>query len=431
MSITVSDGATTVSAKGVSSFWSSIYLQVLIAAVAGVLLGWYFPEVGTQMKILGDFFIRCVQMVLLPIIFLTITVGIARMTDIKKLGAVGFKTILYFEVVSTLALAAGLIVGNLVQPGAGFNVDISKIDASSIATYQKSAATLTDTVFNLVPDNIFLAMSKGQILPVLVFSVLFGIGLSQSGKYAKFAVEAMDGALHGFFYVMHIVMRLAPIGAFGALAFTIGKYGVSSVVNLAMLAACVYLTAALFILVVFGAIARIARIPFLKFLHYIRAEIAIVLGTCSSESVLPQLMEKLERAGCSKPIVGLVMPSGITFNADGSAIYLSLAALFIAQATNTHLPLSEQIGLLAVLLVTSKGSAGVAGAAFIALAATLATTHTLPVAGLALLLGVDRFMNEARAVTNTVGNAFATLVISRWEGELDDETMMKALNSEG
>jgi aerobic C4-dicarboxylate transport protein len=379
------------------------------------------------MKIFGDFFIRCVKMVLIPIIFLTITVGVARMTDIKRLGAVGIKTILYFEVISTMALAIGLIVGNLVQPGAGFNVDVSKIDTASIATFQKSSATLAETIFTLVPENILWAMSKGEILPVLIFAVLFGVGLSLSGKFAQSAVDAMDSALHGFFGVMRIVMRLAPIGAFGALAFTIGKYGISSVVNLALLVACVYLTSAFFIVFVLGAVARIARVPMLKFLRYIRAEIAIVLGTCSSESVLPQLMEKLERAGCPKPIVGLVMPAGITFNPDGSAIYLSLAALFISQATNTTLSLTDQIALLAVMLVTSKGSAGVAGAAFIALAATLATTHTLPVAGLALLLGVDRFMNEARAVTNTIGNALATLVVSRWQGELDDKAMMQAL----
>jgi len=427
MSISLSEGLVMVPKKSPPRVWSAIYFQVVIAAIFGIGLGWYLPALGTEMKIFGEFFIRCVKMVVIPIIFLTITVGVARMTDIKRLGAVGIKTILYFEVISTMALAIGLIVGNLVQPGAGFNVDVSKIDTTSIATFQKSSTTLADTIFTLVPENILWAMSKGEILPVLIFAVLFGIGLSLSGKFAQSAVDAMDSALHGFFGVMRIVMRLAPIGAFGALAFTIGKYGISSVVNLALLVACMYLTAAFFIVFVLGAVARIARVPMLKFLRYIRAEIAIVLGTCSSESVLPQLMEKLERAGCPKPIVGLVMPAGITFNPDGSAIYLSLAALFISQATNTTLSLTDQIGLLAVMLVTSKGSAGVAGAAFIALAATLATTHTLPVAGLALLLGVDRFMNEARAVTNTIGNALATLVVSRWQGELDDKAMMQAL----
>lgn len=409
------------------NLFGSLYFQVLIGVAAGIAVGWLFPSVAVPLKSLGDFFIRCVKMLLVPIVFATIAVGIARMTDIKELGRVGIKTILYFELASTAALIIGMIVGNVFAPGAGLNVDPATIDTKSIAGFSKPATSFFDSIFHLVPDNIVRAFSNGDILPVLVFAVLFGIGLSLHRKATQQAVDALDGVLSALFGVMAMVMWLAPIGAFGAMAFTVGKYGLGSLLSLAKLVACVYGTSILFVLVVLGGIAKLCKIQILPFLRFIRAEIAVVLGTCSSESVLPQLIEKLERCGCPKPIVGLVMPAGITFNPDGSAIYLSLAVIFIAQATNTPLDLVQQLGLLAVLLLTSKGSAGVAGAAFIALAATLSTTNAIPVAGLALLLGVDRFMNEARAVTNTIGNALATVAISVWEGGFDRQAYERAL----
>jgi len=410
--------------------WHSIYFQVLLAIAVGIGLGWADPYIGTQMKVFGDLFIRCVRMLLVPIVFATITVGIARMVDLKQLGRVGLRTVIYFEVASTLALAIGLIVGNVFKPGDGINADLSHADMSSIAKFTKPHASMTDSILHVVPDSIVQSFANGDILPVLLFSVLFGVGLSIKREATQGAIDTLDSFLHGLFAVMEMVMRLAPLGAFGAMAFTVGKYGLGSLLYLAKLVICVYGSSALFVFVVLGTIARLAGFRIVPFLKFIRTEIAIVLGTCSSESVLPQLMQKLERAGCSKPIVGLVMPTGITFNPDGSSIYLSLATLFIAQATNTPMSITQQLALLAVLLLTSKGSAGVAGAGFIALAATLSTVDSLPVAGLTLLLGVDRFMNEARAITNTIGNAVATVVIAKWEGVLDQEMFESAIHDE-
>jgi aerobic C4-dicarboxylate transport protein len=421
-----------ISSKQPLLWWRAIYVQVLIAIALGTLLGWAAPSLGVEVRPLGDLFIRLVRMLLIPIVFATVTVGIAKMSNLKQLGRVGVLTLLYFEIMSSLALIVGLVIANLVRPGAGINADLSHANLGSIASYTKPhvGSSGIDLVLNIVPESIVQAFAQGEMLPVLFFAVMFGIGLSMKGRASKVAIETLDSMLAGLFGVMGIVMRLAPLGAFGAMGFTVGRYGLSSLLQLGQLMACVYLTCAVFIVLVLGGVARASGFSIIRFLHFIRPEIAIVFGTCSSETVLPQLMEKLQRAGCSEPVVGLVMPAGITFNPDGSAIYLSFATLFIAQATNVSLSLSQQLGLLLVLLITSKGSAGVAGSAFIALAATLSSTDVLPVAGLTLLLGVDRFMNEARAVTNTIGNALATVVVAQWEGCLDRAQFARALGGQ-
>jgi aerobic C4-dicarboxylate transport protein len=409
--------------------WRLLYAQVLAAIVLGVLVGMLAPAFGAELKVLGDAFTRLIRMVLAPVVFATVALGIARMADIKKLGRLGAMTLIYFEVVSTLALAIGLIVANVARPGAGLNIDPATLDQSGVAPFIHKAAEggLAERVLAIIPANVVAAFAAGDILPILFFAVIFGVGLSLTPKTSEPFIRVLDSALGGLFSVMGIVMRLAPIAAFGGMAFTVGKFGWVALAKLLGLGAAVYGASALFVLVVLGLIAGLAGFSLLRFLAFIKDELFIVLGTCSSESVLPRLMQKLEAAGCARPVVGLVMPAGIVFNPDGSAIYLSLAVLFIAQATNTPLDLAHQLGLMAVLMLTSKGSAGVSGAGFIALAATLETTSAVPVAGLALLLGVDRFMNEARAVTNTIGNAVATVVIARWGGLLDRDAFRGAL----
>ncbi len=380
---------------------------------------------------MGDVFIKLIKMVFAPIIFATVVLGIARMESMKELGRVGVRALLYFELLSTFALALGLIVVNLVQPGRGMNIDAAHLDTKAIANYTHAAEkphTFIEFLMNMVPTSIIDALAKNDILQILVFATLFGIALSHIGPRAKPVVEFLDSFTHGIFSVVGMIMRLAPLAAFGAMAFTVGKYGLGSVVSLGKLMGTMYITCALFVVLVLGGVARIAGFSLWKFLRYIKDELFTVLGTSSSESVVPQLMRKLENAGVSKPVVGLVVPSGLTFNPDGQCIYYTMAAIFIAQATNTPLTLTDQMVVLGVLLLTSKGSAGVTGSGFITLAATLASLGKIPVAGMVLLLGVDRFMSEARAITNTIGNAVGTLAIARWVGAVDQRQLQDALD---
>ncbi|MBV9785468.1 MAG: C4-dicarboxylate transporter DctA [Acidisphaera sp.] len=398
-----------------------LYLQVLIAILLGILVGYLFPRTGVALKPLGDGFIRLIRMLLAPIVFSTIVVGIARMGDLKEVGRVGLKALLYFEVVSTISLAMGLLVIDIIRPGAGMNVDPHALDAHAIAGYAGAAAktSVVDWLLNIIPTSIGDAFVRGDMLQIILFSILLGLALAQVRARAQPLVDVLDTFLHAMFDVVRMVMRVAPLGAFGAMAFTIGQYGVASLVSLGELTALIYLTCAAFVLIVLGAIARFTGFSILKFLRYIRAEILITFGTSSSESVLAPVMEKLERLGCATPVVGMVMPAGYTFNADGSSIYLTMGALFVAQATNTPLTLGDQLVVLAVMMLTSKGSAGVAGATFVVMAATLASMNKIPVAGLVLLLGVDRFSNAARAITNVIGNGVATIVVARWENAID------------
>ncbi len=408
-----------------------LYVQVLIGVTAGVALGVLAPDIGSDFKPLGDVFIKLIKMVFAPIIFATVVLGIARMESMKELGRVGVRALLYFELLSTFALALGLIVVNLVQPGRGMNIDAAHLDTKAIANYTHAAEkphTFIEFLMNMVPTSIIDALAKNDILQILVFATLFGIALSHIGPRAKPVVEFLDSFTHGIFSVVGMIMRLAPLAAFGAMAFTVGKYGLGSVVSLGKLMGTMYITCALFVVLVLGGVARIAGFSLWKFLRYIKDELFTVLGTSSSESVVPQLMRKLENAGVSKPVVGLVVPSGLTFNPDGQCIYYTMAAIFIAQATNTPLTLTDQMVVLGVLLLTSKGSAGVTGSGFITLAATLASLGKIPVAGMVLLLGVDRFMSEARAITNTIGNAVGTLAIARWVGAVDQRQLQDALD---
>jgi aerobic C4-dicarboxylate transport protein len=400
---------------------SKLYVQVLIGIVIGVLLGHFNPEVGAQMKPLGDLFIKLIRMVLAPIIFASVVVGIARMNDIHEAGRVGVKALLYFEIVSTFALAIGLVVVNVMKPGAGMNVDPAHIDAASIATFTHAAKEhgAIDFFMNIVPSTIVGAFANGDMLSIIFFSVLFAVALAKMGKRAEPFVDMLDTFLHGMFGVVRIVMYVAPIGAFGGIAFTVGKYGIGTLKQFGELMLCVYLTSVVFIVVILGAIMRMCGLSLWKYLRYIKDEILITFGTASTEAVLPQMLIKMEQLGCRKSVVGMVLPTGYTFNADGTSIYLTMAAIFVAQAMNIPLTLEDQLIVLGVLLFTSKGSAGVAGAGFVALAATLSSMHSIPVAGLVLLLGVDRFLNEARAVTNLIGNGVATLAVARWEGALD------------
>jgi aerobic C4-dicarboxylate transport protein len=402
-------------------FYGHLYFQVLVAIVIGVLLGHFFPGLAVKLKPLGDGFIKLIKMMIAPIIFSTVVVGIAKISDMKAVGRVGLKAIIYFEVVSTLALAIGLVVVNLVRPGDGINVDISTLDTQAIAGYASGAKSLApaDFVMHIIPDTVIGAFAGGDILQVLLFSVLFGLGLARLGEKGQSLVNIIDQLSHALFSVIGIIMKAAPIGALGAMGFTIGQYGIGSLVSLGKLMACVYLTCVLFIFLVLGTIARITGFSLWRFLRYIKEEILIVLGTSSSEAALPRMIVKLENAGCAKSVVGLVIPTGYSFNLDGTSIYLTMAAIFIAQATNVHLTLGQQLMILGVLLLTSKGAAAVTGGGFITLAATLSSVGTVPVAGLALLLGIDRFMSEARAITNLIGNGVATMVIAKWEGALD------------
>ena len=399
-----------------------LYVQVLIAIVLGVLLGQMNPELGAQMKPLGDAFIKLIKMLIAPIIFLTVVVGIAGMGDMKKLGRVGAKALFYFEVVSTLALLIGMVVVNVVKPGEGINATAATLDASAVSTYTKAAEhqqTTVEFLLHVIPDTFVSAFSEGEILQVLLISVLFGFGLSKLGEHARPILNLLHDLSRAFFGMVTVVTKIAPVAAFGAMAFTIGKYGLGSLVSLGQLMICVYVTCVLFVVVVLGTIARLHGFSVFKLLGYIKEELLIVLGTSSSESVLPRMMQKMEDIGCARPIVGIVLPAGYSFNLDGTSIYLTMAAIFVAQATNTPLTLTQELTILGVLLLTSKGAAGVTGSGFVTLAATLASVSHIPVAGLALLIGVDRFMSEARALTNLCGNAVAMVVIAMWEKSFD------------
>ena len=405
-------------------FYKLLYVQVLFAIVLGAAVGWLYPGFATQdgVKALGEGFIKLIKMLIAPIIFCTVVSGIAHMQDAKKVGRVGVKALLYFEVVSTFALAIGLIIGNIVQPGAGFT---GKPDEAAVAKYANPAAHQSTVEFflNIIPDSVVGAFARGDVLQVLLFAILFGFALMAIGDRATVVRTFIDDAAHAIFGVIAIVMKVAPIGAFGAMAYTIGKYGPTVLGNLASLIAVFYLTSALFVIVVLGSIARFAGVNIFKFLYYIKDELLIVLGTSSSESALPQLMEKLERLGCSKSVVGLVVPTGYSFNLDGTNIYMTLSTLFIAQALGVDLSFSQQLTILVVAMLTSKGASGVTGAGFITLAATLAVVDPRLVPGMAVLLGIDKFMSECRALTNIIGNGVATIVVSRWENELDHDML--------
>lgn len=405
-----------------------LYLQVLAAIALGVLVGHFFPKFGEACKPLGDIFIRLVKMLIAPIVFATVVVGIAGMGDLKKVGRVGLKAVLYFEVLSTVALLVGIAVVTLAKPGAGIHADVRTLDVKAVPTEAVSHAHGLAFVLEMVPETIFGAFAKGDVLQVLVISVLFGVAVAHLGHHGRRFVEIVDELGKATFAVVGVVMRFAPVGAFGAMAFTVGKYHLGALFGLGKLMACFYLTCLLFVFLVLGVAARLGGFSIFKLVRYLRDELLIVLGTSSSESVLPRVMDKLETLGCSRSVVGLVVPAGYSFNLDGTAIYLTMAALFVAQATDTHLTPAEIFGVLGVLLLTSKGAAGVTGSGFVTLAATLASVGKIPVAGLALILGIDRFMSEARALTNLVGNAVATIVVARWEGELDVQTMTVVLD---
>jgi len=411
-------------------WYAQLYFQVLLAIVAGVLLGHFAPQTGEAMKPIGDAFIKAVKMVIAPVIFLTIVTGIAGMRDLASVGRVAGKAFAYFLFFSTLALIIGMIVANVVRPGAGLNIDPASLDTSKISEYAEKAheTTLTGFLTGIIPDTFLSAMTQGNILQVLFISILFGIALALIGDRGTKVLDLLNDVSIAFFKLVGIVMRAAPIGAFGAMAFTIGKYGVGTLANLATLVGTFYATSLLFVLVVLGLVAKLTGFSIIKLILYLKAELLLVLGTSSSESALPSLIEKMERAGCPKSIVGLVVPTGYSFNLDGTNIYMTLAALFIAQACNVDLTLGQQLLLLSVAMLSSKGAAGVTGAGFITLAATLSIVPSVPVAGMALILGVDRFMSECRSLTNFIGNAVATVVVSKWEGKLDIEQLNAALS---
>ena len=408
-----------------------LYVQVLVAIALGIAVGAIWPEFGVSLKPLGDGFIKLIKMAVAPVIFCTIVAGIARMSDIKAFGRLGAKTLIYFEVVSTLALAIGLIVGNLVKPGRGFNIDPATLDPSIAAGYVEKAEhgdSLPDYILSLIPDAFFGAFAEGALLQVLVIAIITGFACSRLGAFGDKVAGVLEDISKVFFSIIQVIVKLAPIGAFGAMGFTIGKYGLAALVKLGALVATFYATSLLFVLVVLGLIALAAGFSIFKFLRYIREELLIVLGTSSSESVLPQMMDKMQRLGAGKTTTGLVIPTGYSFNLDGTNIYMTLATLFLAQATNIDLTLTQELTLLGVAMLTSKGASGVTGAGFITLAATLAVAPQIPIASLAILVGVDRFMSECRALTNLVGNGVATLVIARWEGDLDRETLARELD---
>jgi aerobic C4-dicarboxylate transport protein len=412
--------------------YTSLYAQVITAIIIGVLLGHFWPATGEAMKPLGDGFIKLIKMIIAPIIFCTVVVGIAGMEDMKKVGKTGGLALLYFEVVSSIALVVGLVIVNLVQPGVGMNVDASALDTKGISAYTKPGQMqgTTDFLLNVIPSTVVDAFAKGEILQVLLFSVMFGFALHKFGGRGTLVFDMIEKTSHVLFSIVGIIMKVAPIGAFGAMAFTIGKYGVGSLLSLGKLMGTFYATCLIFIFVVLGLIARVHGFSVWKFIKYIKEELLIVLGTSSSESVLPRMMAKMENLGAKKSVVGLVIPTGYSFNLDGTSIYLTMAAVFIAQATNTPMTLTQQITLLGVLLLTSKGAAGVTGSGFIVLAATLSAVGGVPVAGLALILGIDRFMSEARALTNLIGNGVATVVVAKWTGDLDTERLRRQLDNE-
>ncbi|MGS4908104.1 dicarboxylate/amino acid:cation symporter [Aeromonas sp. 25-248] len=408
---------------------SSLYFQVILAITIGICLGHVYPSLGADMKPLGDGFVKLIKMIIAPVIFCTVVTGIAGMESMKAVGKTGAIALIYFEVVSTLALIIGLCVVNVLQPGAGMNVDPSSLDASAISVYADQAQSqgIIPFLLDVIPASVIGAFAGGNILQVLLFAVLFGFSLHHIGEKGKPIFNIIDGFSQVIFCIINMIMKLAPIGAFGAMAFTIGKYGIGSLVQLGQLIASFYLTCLLFIFLVLGSIAKANGFSIVRFIAYIREELLIVLGTSSSESVLPRMLVKMEALGCKKSVVGLVIPTGYSFNLDGTSIYLTMAAVFIAQATNTPLDLFHQLTLLVVLLISSKGAAGVTGSGFIVLAATISAVGHLPLAGLALILGIDRFMSEARALTNLIGNGVATLVVARYCDQLDEATMQDAL----
>ncbi len=410
----------------------SLYVQVLIGIALGVVFGFVAPEHAAAMKPLGDGFIKLVRMLIAPIIFTTVVVGMAQTGAMKEIGRIGVRALVYFEAVSTLALVIGLVVVRTLQPGAGLDFNPQTVDVSAIASYTSASKNLhtTDFLLNIIPDTMFSAFSTGEILQILLVSILFGVALLRLGEPVRPLVDFIAAASKVLFEIVALVMRLAPIGAFGAMAFTVGRYGVASLFSLGKLMAAVYITCLLFVFVVLGTIAAAVGFNLLKFLRYIGEEILIVLGTSSSESALPRIMAKLERLGCSRSVVGLVIPTGYSFNLDGTSIYMTMAAIFVAQASNVQLTLGQELGILALLMLTSKGAAAVTGSGFITLAATLSAFPSIPVAGLTLLLGVDRFMSEARSITNLIGNAVATMVVARWNGALDLERARRILDGE-
>jgi aerobic C4-dicarboxylate transport protein len=412
--------------------YKSLYAQVVVAIVIGVLVGNFYPDIGTAVKPLGDAFIKLVKMMIAPIIFCTVVIGIAGMEDMKKVGKTGGLALLYFEVTSTVALFVGLIVINVLKPGAGMNIDPHSLDTKGIASFTGPGKLtgVVDTLMNIIPNSAVDAFAKGEVLQVLLFAVLFGFALHRFGGRGTLVFEMVEKTSHVLFGIVGLIMKAAPLGAFGAMAFTVGKYGLGSLFSLGKLMAAFYITCLIFIFVVLGIISKVHGFSVWKLIKYIKEELLIVLGTSSSETVLPRMMAKLENLGANKSAVGLIIPTGYSFNLDGTSIYLTMAAMFIAQATNTDLSLMQQLGLLAVLILTSKGAAGVTGSGFIVLAATLSATGGIPVAGLALILGIDRFMSEARALTNLVGNAVATLVVAKWTNELDMAQLARQLDGE-
>lgn len=405
-----------------SRWYSQLYVQVLIGIVIGAAIGYFVPDIGAKLQPFADGFIKLIKMLLAPIIFGTVVVGIAKMGSIKEVGRIGVKALIYFEILSTIALVVGLIVVNLVKPGEGMNINANALDGSAISKYSQAASEQGGTVdffLNIIPSTFVGAFSNGVMLQVILLSVLMGVALVQMGETSKPLINTIDLFLQGLFKIVAMVMRLAPLGAGAGMAFTIGKYGIGTLLSLGQLLVALYITTLIFIVVVLGAVARWSGMPLMMFLRYFKDEILITLGTCSTEAVLPRMMVKLEKLGCKKSVVGMVLPTGYTFNADGTCIYLTMAAIFIAQATNTPLTFMDQMILLGVFLLTSKGSAGVAGAGFVTLAATLTTIHSIPLVGLVLLLGIDRFLNEARAVTNLIGNGIGTIAIAKWDNSFD------------
>jgi aerobic C4-dicarboxylate transport protein len=404
-----------------TKLYQQLYFQVVVAIIVGILLGNFYPQLGEKMKPIGDGFIKLVKMIIAPVIFITLTLGIAHMSDLKKVGRIALKAFIYFITLSTLALIIGLIIGNLLQPGRGLNINPASLSGAEVSTFAAKAhdTTLVGFFMSIIPETLFSPLVGDNILQVLLVAILSGIAIVITKKKSRVVKVFLESLSHPVFTIVHMLMKLAPLGAFGAMAFTIGKYGLRSVLNLLFLVGTFYITSILFILIVLGAVAWYNKFNILKLLRYLKEEILLVLGTSSSEAALPGLMEKLEKAGCSKAIVGLVVPTGYSFNLDGTNIYMTLASLFIAQACNIHLPIEKQLMLLLVAMLSSKGAAGVTGAGFITLAATLAVVPEIPIAGMALILGVDKFMSECRALTNVIGNSVATVVVANWENQLD------------
>ena len=406
-----------------------LYVQVLIAIAVGVAVGWWFPPAGAAMKPLGDGFIALIKMMIAPVVFCTVVHGIGSIGDLKKVGRVGVKTLIYFEVLSTGALAIGLVVANLVKPGKGFNIDPTTLDPKAVQSYVARAHedSFIGHLMAIIPNSFFDAFAKGDLLQVLLVAILTGFAISRMGPLGERIGAVIEGAGKMFFRIIGMIVRIAPIGAFGAMAFTVGAYGVGALVNLAELVATFYAASILFVLIILGAVARLAGFSILRFIAYIKDELLIVLGTSSSETVLPHMIQKMERLGASKAVVGLVIPTGYSFNLDGTNIYMTLATLFLAQATNTHLTLTQELSILGIAMLTSKGASGVTGAGFVTLAATLAIVPDIPIQALAILVGIDKFMSECRALTNLIGNGVATVVISRLEGELDVDELHEAM----